>query len=65
MTRPPRTLSRIAVRLLAFNLLLVFLPAAGVLFLGTYEELAEAFRKIIDDYVATTYSQKEPAQVSR
>jgi (E)-4-hydroxy-3-methylbut-2-enyl-diphosphate synthase len=32
---------------------------------GTYEELAEAFRKIIDDYVATTYSQKEPAQVSR
>jgi (E)-4-hydroxy-3-methylbut-2-enyl-diphosphate synthase len=32
---------------------------------GTYGELAEAFRKIIDDYVATTYSQKEPAQVSR
>ncbi len=30
-------LSRISIRLLAFNLLLVFLPAAGVLFLDTYE----------------------------
>ena len=30
-------LSRLAVRLMAFNILLVFLPAAGVLFLGTYE----------------------------
>ncbi len=30
-------LSRLPVRLLAFNILLVFLPAAGVLFLGTYE----------------------------
>jgi len=33
-----RALSRIQVRLLAFNALLVFLPAAGVLFLDTYEE---------------------------
>ncbi len=33
-----RALSRIGVRLLAFNVLLVFLPAAGVLFLGTYEQ---------------------------
>ncbi len=32
-----RVLSRISFRLLAFNVLLVFLPAAGVLFLGTYE----------------------------
>ena len=32
-----RFLSRISIRLLAFNLLLVFLPAAGVLFLDTYE----------------------------
>jgi len=30
-------LSRISVRLLAFNVLVVFLPMAGVLFLGTYE----------------------------
>jgi len=30
-------LSRLPVRLLAFNILLVFLPAAGVLFLDTYE----------------------------
>jgi two-component system sensor histidine kinase ChvG len=30
--------SRIAFRLLAFNVLLVFLPAAGMLYLGTYEE---------------------------
>jgi two-component system sensor histidine kinase ChvG len=30
-------LSRISIRLLAFNVLLVFLPAAGLLTLGTYE----------------------------
>ncbi len=33
-----RFLSRISVRLLAFNLLLVFLPAGGVLLLDTYEQ---------------------------
>jgi two-component system sensor histidine kinase ChvG len=33
----PRLGSRIAVRLLAFNLLLVFLPVAGVLYLDVYE----------------------------
>jgi two-component system sensor histidine kinase ChvG len=32
-----RWLSRISIRLLAFNVLVVFLPMAGVLFLGTYE----------------------------
>ncbi len=32
-----RFLSRISIRLLAFNLLLVFLPAAGLLYLDTYE----------------------------
>lgn len=32
-----RALSRLPIRLLAFNILLVFLPAAGVLFLDTYE----------------------------
>jgi two-component system sensor histidine kinase ChvG len=33
-----RALSRISVRLLAFNLLLVFLPIAGLLYLDTYEK---------------------------
>jgi two-component system sensor histidine kinase ChvG len=33
-----RWLSKISIRLLAFNILLVFLPAAGVLFLDTYEQ---------------------------
>lgn len=38
MTGLRRSLSRIWIRLLAFNLLLVFMPAAGILFLGTYED---------------------------
>src|SRR5258706_413899 len=33
-----RFLSRIAFRLMAFNLLLVFLPVAGILYLGSYEQ---------------------------
>lgn len=33
-----RFLSRISFRLMAFNLLLVFLPVAGILYLDTYEE---------------------------
>lgn len=38
-----RFLSRISIRLLAFNVLLVFLPAAGHLYLGIYErQLLEA-----------------------
>jgi two-component system sensor histidine kinase ChvG len=37
VSRRPPLLSRISVRLLAFNVLLVFLPAAGFLYLGTYE----------------------------
>ena len=32
-----KVMKRIAIRLLAFNLLLVFLPVAGVLYLGAYE----------------------------
>ena len=36
-TRPVTWRSRIAVRLLAFNLLLVFLPVAGILYLDVYE----------------------------
>lgn len=37
MSALSRALSRLPIRLLAFNILLVFLPAAGMLFLGTYE----------------------------
>ncbi|HXH39780.1 MAG TPA: sensor N-terminal transmembrane domain-containing protein, partial [Thermoanaerobaculia bacterium] len=33
-----RFISRISVRLMAFNLLLVFLPVAGILYLGSYEQ---------------------------
>jgi len=35
--RAARGVSRLSLRLLAFNVLLVFLPAAGLLYLGTYE----------------------------
>jgi two-component system sensor histidine kinase ChvG len=37
-----RFFARISIRLLAFNLLLVFLPVAGVLFLGAYEARLES-----------------------
>ncbi|HJW95783.1 MAG TPA: ATP-binding protein [Thermoanaerobaculia bacterium] len=37
-----RWFSRISIRLLAFHLLLVFLPIAGVLFLGAYEARLES-----------------------
>jgi two-component system sensor histidine kinase ChvG len=36
-----RSLSRLSVRLLAFNVVLIFLPMAGVLFLSQYEERLE------------------------
>jgi len=36
-----RSLARLAVRLLAFNVVLIFLPMAGVLFLSQYEETLE------------------------
>lgn len=36
-----RSLSRLAVRLLAFNVVLIFMPIAGVLFLGQYEQQLE------------------------
>jgi two-component system sensor histidine kinase ChvG len=42
MKRLLRFLSRISVRLLVFNLLLVFLPVAGVLYIGTYEARLES-----------------------
>jgi len=38
MPRLRRFISRISVRLMAFNLLLVFLPVAGILYLGSYEQ---------------------------
>jgi two-component system sensor histidine kinase ChvG len=41
MKRPLRPFSRLPLRLLAFNLLLVFLPIVGVLFLGEYERRLE------------------------
>lgn len=41
MAAPSRWLSRISVRLMLFNLLLVFLPVAGLLFLGVYEQHLE------------------------
>ncbi len=39
--KPPRFTARIFIRLLAFNLLLVFLPLGGVLYLGAYEARLE------------------------
>src|SRR5436305_7450576 len=41
MLRLPRVFSRISLRLLLFNALLVFLPVAGFLLLGTYEQHLE------------------------
>src|SRR5215212_3058662 len=38
---PVKRFSRLGVRLLAFNIVLVFLPVAGVLFLGQYEQRLE------------------------
>ena len=39
--KPPRFLARISLRLMLFNILVVFLPVAGVLFLGSYEKTME------------------------
>jgi two-component system sensor histidine kinase ChvG len=41
MWNPSQFLSRISIRLALFNLLVVFLPVAGVLFVGTYEDHLE------------------------
>jgi len=41
MRSPSRFLSRISIRLALFNLLVVFLPVAGILFLGSYEQRLE------------------------
>lgn len=49
--KPPRFTARISTRLLAFNLLLVFLPVAGSLYLGAYESRLESaeIRAMTDD----------------
>lgn len=48
--RLKRALSRIAIRIMAFNLLLVFLPIAGVLYLGSYEsKLLAAQRRSLNE----------------
>ena len=41
MRSPARLLSRISIRLMLFNLLLVFLPVAGMLFIDIYEQHLE------------------------
>ena len=41
MPSPSQFLSRISIRLALFNLLVVFLPVAGVLFIGSYEQHLE------------------------
>jgi two-component system sensor histidine kinase ChvG len=45
-----QVLSRISIRLMAFNLLLVFLPVAGILYLDSYEsKLLAAQRRAVDE----------------
>lgn len=45
-----RFLSRISIRLMLFNLLLVFLPVAGIVYLGSYEaKLLAAQRRALDE----------------
>lgn len=48
LTALRRFVSRISIRLMAFNLLLVFLPVAGILYLGSYESklLASQWRML-------------------
>ena len=41
MWNPSQFLSRISIRLALFNLLVVFLPVAALLFIGIYEEHLE------------------------
>src|SRR5438045_5924069 len=49
--KPPRFAARFSTRLLVFNLLLVFLPVAGSLYLGAYESRLETaeIRAMTDD----------------
>jgi two-component system sensor histidine kinase ChvG len=70
MRRIRRFLSRLSIRILAFNLLLVFLPVAGVLYLGTYEsELLAAQRRALDEEArlgaAAISASNDPAGAGR
>ncbi len=50
MLRLPRSLSRISIRIMAFNLLLVFLPVGGILYLDSYEtKLLIAQRRALEE----------------
>jgi two-component system sensor histidine kinase ChvG len=66
VSRAARWLSGIRFRLLAFNALLVFLPAAGVLFLDTFERrlLSDQERTMVEQgrVLAATLSDRGPLE---
>lgn len=66
MNRVLRFFSRISIRLMAFNLLLVFLPVAGIFFLVSYEErLVEGQRRAMETeakLLAATLGEREELQ---
>ncbi len=62
--RVRRFLSRISVRVMAFNLLLVFLPVAGILYLGSYEQrLLGTQRRALQEEARLLASAVASAQV--
>lgn len=70
MPRLPRSLSRISIRIMAFNLLLVFLPVAGILYLGSYEaKLLAAQRRALEEDTrllsASLTGYRDPARRAR
>ena len=65
-----RSLSRISIRLMLFNLLLVFLPVAGIIYLGSYEaKLLAAQRRSLDEEArllsAALTASGDPAGMAR
>jgi two-component system sensor histidine kinase ChvG len=65
-----RSLSRISFRLMAFNLLLVFLPVAGILYLGSYEtKLLGAQRRALAEearlLAAAVAASRDPSGAAR
>ena len=65
-----RFLSRISIRLMLFNLLLVFLPVAGIVYLGSYEaKLLAAQRRALDEEArlmsAALTATGNPAEMAR
>lgn len=65
-----RFLSRISIRLMLFNLLLVFLPVAGIIYLGSYEaKLLAAQRRALDEEArllsAALTASGNPAEMAR